>query len=854
MGDFFRGLLATDGFHPHGYCYLWRSELIALHVISDALIGLAYVAIGMTLALFVRRGRGVLPFSRIFVAFGVFIAACGATHFVEIWTLWTPAYWMAGSVKVVTAAASVLTALALPPLVPVALGTIRSARISEQRREELERTNAELASAHRELEQLYQRLKEADEARTRFFANVSHELRTPLALILGPADQMAQDPALHPDHRQRAEGMVRNATLLLRQVNDLLDLQKLRAAETELDYARVDLASNTRFWGDHFDSVALSRGIHLSLQVPDALPAEIDPDKIARVVFNLLGNALKFTPDGGRIRCVLRPASDNEERDAERRPAVVLEVHDSGPGIPAEQRERVFEPFRQAGDTATRRFGGTGLGLAIVRDLVRLHGGTVTIHDSPEGGALFRVVLPIRAPEDARVQQDRPVGHPIPSPDLPAAPLMVADAAGSATGDEPDPAADDERPLVLVVEDNPEMNRFIREGLAGEYRTIAAFDGRAGLEAARRHAPDLVLSDIMMPSLSGADLVRELRSVPELESVPVILLSARADDMLRVQLLNTGAQDYLTKPFAVDELRARVRNWVSIKRVRDLLRRELDTTAGDVEMLTRELAQRGRELDAALSDTRVALVNAEQANRAKSEFLGVMSHELRTPLNAIVGYADLLALAGDTSISLQQQQYVHRILSNASHLLKLIEEILEYTRIEAGHDTFRSEPLNLADLVRETVELLSNLAAQKQLPIRLLAPEDPIIIRSDPQKIRQIVLNLVGNAIKFTDSGEITVAIHPGPRGAQVRVVDSGPGIAPEHLERVFDPFWQVDATHTRRFGGTGLGLSITRRLAELLGGRVQVQSEVGVGSEFLVWLPPEAPLRTSQPAGPGIP
>jgi signal transduction histidine kinase len=239
MTDFLQGILSTDGFHPHGYCYLWKPQLIWLHVVSDALIGLAYVAIGFGLAQFVRRGRGHLPFSRMFVAFGVFIAACGATHFVEIWTLWTPVYWLSGSVKVVTAAASVVTAVALPPLVPIALNTLASARVSEQRR--------------RDLEDAHQRLKELDELKTQFFANVSHELRTPLALILGPVDQVLREGQIGEEERRRLETVQRNAELLLRHVNDLLEVAKLEAGRMELDYRRTDLARLVRRAGAHFD-------------------------------------------------------------------------------------------------------------------------------------------------------------------------------------------------------------------------------------------------------------------------------------------------------------------------------------------------------------------------------------------------------------------------------------------------------------------------------------------------------------------------------------------------------------------------------------------------------------------------
>jgi len=828
MPDFLRGLFATDAFHPHGYCYLWQPGLIGLHVVSDSLIGFAYIAIGMTLAVFVRRGSGDIPFSRIFVAFGVFIAACGATHFMEIWTLWSPVYWLSGSVKVVTAAASVLTALVLPPLVPVALETIRSARVSERRKEELERTNAELA-------RLNERLKEADEAKTRFFANVSHELRTPLTLILGPTERLLAEDAA-PGHRGTLESVKRNAELLLRHVNDLLDVQKVGAGEMPMHYARTDLAEATRLWAAHFESAAAERGIRFDVATPPALSAEVDTEKVARVVFNVLGNAFKFTPDGGTIRFLLTPSGTSDATTAS--DAVHLEVHDSGPGIRPEDRERVFEPFRQADDSATRRFGGTGLGLAIVRDFVQMHGGTVSIGDSPAGGALVRVDLPVRAPADVRVEPsadpaaDHVLGRVSPID------FREPNASSHEAGGGPDDAADPSLPLVLVVEDNPEMNRFVRDSLRPLCRVVSAADGQSGLELARQLQPDVVVSDIMMPELSGDALVEEIRRLPELDATPILLLSARADDALRLRLLAGGAQDYLIKPFSVDELRARVGNWATTKRAGDVLRRELNSTKADISALADEVAERSRERETALAAANLALAEAQEANRVKADFLSVMSHELRTPLNAIMGYTDLLEVDREANLSETQRARLGRIKWNSDHLLRLVEEVLTYARAEAGRERVEIEPFDLGGLIRESTSLFAEQAARKGIVLDVEVPDHAVPIRSDPQKVRQIALNLVGNAVKFTDEGHVSVLLESRADGAVLHVLDTGPGIAAEHVEKVFEPFFQVDATKTRRVGGTGLGLAIVRQLAELLGGSVGLRSAPERGSHFTLVLP----------------
>ena len=420
---------------------------------------------------------------------------------------------------------------------------------------DLRRARDELREANREVTRLYEKTKSLDDLKTRFFASISHDLRTPLALILGPTEHLLAAPETTPAARRDLNVVARNARTLLGRVNDLLDVQMLDAGHMKPEYAQTDVSRLARFVAGHFEPLSKENQTALLVEAPETSFAQVDPGKVQRILMNLLSNAFKFTPAGGRIRLTLR---ETPER-------VVLEVADSGPGIPPEQRQSVFEPFRQFDSGPTRKFGGTGLALSIAREFALAHGGSIAIFEAPEGGALFVVELPRTAPAGAVIRDKAEETEP--RVDL----QHAADELRAHRDDVVPRVLSAEGPLVLVVEDNAEMNEVICDNLSNKYRVAAAFDGKQGLEKAKAIEPDIILSDIMMPEMNGDELVRAVRRLPELDQTPIILLTAKADDSLRVKLLGEGAQDYLTKPFAIEELRARVANLVEKKLAAELV-------------------------------------------------------------------------------------------------------------------------------------------------------------------------------------------------------------------------------------------------------------------------------------------
>ena len=265
--------------------------------------------------------------------------------------------------------------------------------------------------------------------------------------------------------------------------------------------------------------------------------------------------------------------------------------------------------------------------------------------------------------------------------------------------------------------------------------------------------------------------------------------------------------------------------------------RELEAQMEESQMLTEELEATNAELE----DT---ATRAEAASRAKTDFLAVMSHELRTPLNAIVGYSDLLQTGVSGPLTDTQRTHLSRIRSSSFHLLDLIQDVLSFSRIEAGREELRISDVDVSHLASDAHSYIERQCAEKGILQEAKIPSERLVMITDPAKVRQILLNLLNNACKFTDSGKVELIVNRDGDDIVFEVKDTGPGIAREHLQMIFEPFTQVDQSTTRQKGGAGLGLPVSRRLAHLLGGELLVESTPGAGSKFTLRLPIRARLK----------
>jgi len=667
-----------------------------------------------------------------------------------------------------------------------------------------ERARAEeMRAKNLDLEAANHRIREASRIQSQFFANISHELRTPLALILGPTENLLSSGTLAEEHRRDLEVVRRNAQLLLKHVNDLLDASKLEAGKMGMSYAESDLAELVRVVAGHFDVFAREKEIDFAIHAAGGVRAHVDPEKLQRVLLNLVSNAFKVTPPRGKIRCELRTDANRSH--------VAIEVADGGPGIPPEQRDEVFERFRQIEGGPAQRLGGTGLGLAIARDFVQMHGGTISIADAPEGGALFTVEIPLVAPEGVDLR-------PLPTDAAPLAEMarpMVPEFESPT--DVPDGTRVDKAalPLVLVIEDNPEMNRFVCQSLASEYRVEAAFHGREGLAKALALRPDLILSDIMMPELSGDDLVRAVRGRRELEPVPIVLLTAKADDELKVRLLREGANDYVMKPFSVEELRARLRNLIRAKLADD----------------------RNRQLNAEVHEHNVRLTRLtaqlEEANRELEAFSYSVSHDLRAPLRGMDGFSQALLEDYADKLDEEGKDYLRRVRGAAQRMATLIDDMLclsQVTRSQLQH-----EMVDLSALAQSVaVELVR---AHPDRAVRFSA-ETGIVAQGDPGLLRVALENLLGNAWKFTE-GRPDSVVEFGTMNLDGEVVyfvrDNGAGFDMAFADRLFAPFQRLHPESA--FPGTGIGLATVQRIVRRHGGRIWADSAPGAGATFFLIL-----------------
>ena len=636
-----------------------------------------------------------------------------------------------------------------------------------------------------DLEKANERLRELDRLKSEFFANVSHELRTPLTLILAPASSLAREShgRLEVGQRTLVDTIHRNATRLLQLINDLLLLAKLESGEPRIDRVPVDVESSLRRIADEAQAYAESLDLRLELQVGAGGPFIWNGDErhLDRIVLNLISNACKFSRPGGAVKVAL--GSDRE--------GIWISVADQGIGIAPNDVDRIFDRFVQVESSSTRRFQGTGIGLSIVKQLVTLHGGRIVVESEPGRGSTFIV----------RLSAVPRIAATLPSASAPELPKVRLEPA---LPGEVEPAGIVGARLA-VVEDNPELLAYLTQELGRWYRVTPYLESMEAVQAIAAEPPDLIVSDIMMPGLDGIALARKVRGEPRTAEVPVILLSAREEVESKIAGFEAGADDYVHKPFDLQELRARI----------------------ELHLRLRTQAQKLREALEQLKKAEASLVQSEKMVALGRMIAGV-AHELNNPIHFLRGNLALLRRHMSTVGS--AVPLLADIDESVERLTAVTRQLLLFGRKQSGDV---NAAVKLADVVPLAVKMV---APQTPKGVRIVQEIDGEVVRANPQDLFQVILNIVHNALQAVDPqrGEVRIAASRNGDRVELSVIDNGCGITKENLSRIFDPFFTTKPPGS----GTGLGLSIVQELVAAQNGTVRVESEPGRGTTVAVSLP----------------
>jgi two-component system, sensor histidine kinase ChiS len=419
-----------------------------------------------------------------------------------------------------------------------------------------------------------EKVLELDHMKSRFFANISHEFRTPLTLILGPVEGVLKKKGKEAVLEGEELGIIRrNAKRLQQLINQLLDIAKLETGKVTLQVSPGKLTEHIRAIVLSYLSLAESKKIRYKYDLPENPDmVYFDRDKLEKIVTNLISNAFKFTATGGEVLVALKYIMMEGQDIAE---FVKISIRDTGKGIPPDQIEKIFDRFYQVASSDTREYEGTGIGLSLTKEMIDIYRGEIKVESEPGKGSLFTVMLPVSRehfiPEEiVESEADEREGIKFQPKDILEA---IPDASEINAGKTIE--IESGQPVILIVEDNSDLRKYISRNLKNDYQVLEAENGRNGLAVAIDEIPDLVITDLMMPVLGGLELCRQIRQDQRTNHIPVIMLTAKADKESKLEGLSTGADDYLIKPFDVDELNVRVRNLIEQRRkLREKFRKE----------------------------------------------------------------------------------------------------------------------------------------------------------------------------------------------------------------------------------------------------------------------------------------
>ncbi len=551
-----------------------------------------------------------------------------------------------------------------------------------------------------------EKLMELDQVKNRFFANISHELRTPLTLLLSPLETMlhAQAGKFDVETRNLMSIMHGNGMRLLKLINDLLDLVRLESGRMDVKREPLEMSSFVTGLMAAPRQMAGNKGLSLETAVaPDLGAVMADRDKLEKTVLNLVFNALKFTPAGGTVS--LRAGREGEN--------LVITVKDTGVGISAKNLPFVFDRFWQADNSSKRKYQGVGIGLSLVKELTEVQGGKVAVESEEGKGTLFTVILPFVPAESAvpgTEEKSSASEETATTPKLEAAngkqseewlsdlyrraALFPVATPTLDAGEQPVPVSQNGNgihPALLVADDEPDMLRFLKSQLASHYRVIEAVDGRQAFDKASRFLPDIILLDMNMPEKDGLQVCRELREQASTREIPIIILTARADEQTKLAALSAGANDFLSKPFSTSELHVRVKNLVVSHHYQEKLAHQNEVLATTIDQL---------------KETETMLVQTEKMVSLGRMSAGII-HEINNPLNyATTGLYTLRNKA--KHVAPEQQAAYQEVLQDVEEGIQRVRSIVSDLKTFTHPDGGQTEPVELSGSIGSALKFLSS--------------------------------------------------------------------------------------------------------------------------------------------------
>ncbi len=685
-----------------------------------------------------------------------------------------------------------------------------------------------------------ERLALVDKMKDEFLANTSHELRTPLNGIIGLTESVIDGVGgeLNDVVKSNLQMVVSSGKRLSSLVNDLLDFSKLKNHELNLQLRPTDLGTLSEVILALSKPLAKGKDIILTNTIPSGTIVMADENRLQQILLNLIGNAIKFT-ENGQVNISLADSSDDNLK--------TICVSDTGIGIDSKKIEKIFLPFEQGEGSIERIYGGTGIGLSVTKQLIELHNGSIWAESQLNVGSKFYFTLPKAEGIVETIAVAKPAKEEI----------LFAEQVGKIVANNPklESIAYGGSISVLVVDDEPINLQVLDNHLSLQnFKVTQAQNGAHAIELISKHDFDLVVLDVMMPRMSGYEVCNKIREMHTAAELPVILLTAKNLVTDIITGFDSGANDYLTKPFQKEELLARIKTHVNLLKANRELADYSRTLEQKVEERTQEVVKQKDEIlekNEALKSSfeivnsqkeeLVSMSNELRATNTKliemDEFKQGMTsmivHDLKNPLNLIISVNEAEAV-----------KQIKRIKQSGRQMLNMVMNILDVHKYEDTKVTLSCEKLAMYKLVNEAISEVLFLSEEKNISIHNNISEKYASL-ADRDIIKRVFINILTNGIKYTpNNGKIEVDAELSGSGfLRIKISDNGQGIAEDKIHLVFQKFGQIVARNSGAVRSTGLGLTFCKMVVEAHGGTINVESEHGKGSVFWFTLPRETDI-----------